>query len=264
MLSLPPPPVAYLHAEKFSHAIAPNRSARYSTVNSGDVLKVFMDKGLSLRTVIQQKVRKTHAHKDGLQRHVFRFNTGLTVADGQLDVLLRNSYDGTTAFGLSLGVFRIVCSNGLIAGTTFLRVNVPHSGKDVWSRVADGISRVMTEAPRMQDTVGRWSVKVMPSDMIERFAERVGKAMLPDGATILNPAKLLTVRRGEDTGADLWTVFNRVQENAMGGGLQYQLPTDAPGKVRHTRRIRGAESVFRTNVGLWDLANETEAELANV
>lgn len=264
MLTLNAPPPQYLAAEKFSHILAPNRSNRYSTVNSGEVLQRFTQAGLVLRTVVPQKLRRASvaAGRDGLQRHVFRFDTGIVLpGNSKLEVLLRNSYDGTTAMGLSLGVFRIVCSNGLIAGETFLRQSVTHTGSNVWDRVSDAIRKVLSEGPRMADTIERWSAKRMSDEYAVGFAERVAARMLPTGATILNAPKLLAARRPEDANPDLWTTFNRVQENMLSGGLHYRLPTDTADKTRHTRKIRGSESLFRANVQLWDMASEVDAEL---
>lgn len=264
MLELPPPPAAYLAAEKFIHNHAPNRSARYMTVNSGDVMNTFTQAGLTLRTVVPQKLRKASVAqgRDGLQRHVFRFDTGITLPDNsRLEVLLRNSYDGTTSFGLNLGVFRIVCSNGLIAGSTFLRLAIPHAGTDVWARVQAGIAKILSEGPRMADTIERWRGVRLNDGAMSVFASRVATSMLPAGATVFNAPTLLSARRSDDALPDLWTTFNRLQENALSGGLHYRLPTDPENKVRHTRRIRGSESLFKTNVALWDLANETEAEV---
>jgi len=252
-------------AATFSHALAPNRSARYATVNSGDVFQAFQQNGLTLRTVVAQRLRKASLAKGaqhGLQRHVFRFDSGIVLPDGgKLEVLLRNSYDGTSSFGLSLGVFRIVCSNGLIAGTSFLKVSVPHAGNQAWARVEASIQKVLTEGPRLADTIDRWSARQLTEGRMMAFASTVARHLVPAGASVLNPAQLLTVRRYEDQTPDLWRVFNRVQENVLSGGLQYQVDGEPADKVHTTRRIRGAESLFRSNVALWDMANAVDAEL---
>jgi len=264
MLTLNAPPSQYLAAEKFSHALAPNRSPRYSTVDSGEVLRRFLDAGLMLRTVVPQKLRRKsiEAGRDGLQKHIFRFDTGISLPDNsKLEVLLRNSYDGTAAFGLSLGVFRIVCSNGLVAGTTFMRESVTHSGSNVWDRVSAGIAKVLAQGPKMADTIERWSAKQLTDGRAAGFAMKVAETMLPTGALIHNATSLLGARRTEDAKADLWTTFNRIQENTLAGGLLYRLPTDDESKVRRTRIARGADSVFKTNVALWDLANEVDGEV---
>jgi hypothetical protein len=253
-------------AAKFSHAIAPGRSARYATVNSGDVFRAFEANGLSLRTVVAQKLRRASLDKgaqNGLQRHVFRFDSGITLPDGgRLEVLLRNSYDGTSSFGLSLGVFRIVCSNGLIAGTSFLKLSIPHTGSTVGVRVEESIRKVLTEGPRLTDTIERWGRNQLSEGRMMGFASTVARHIAPEGARLVNPGHLLSVRRSGDEKADLWTVFNRVQENVLAGGLQYQVDGEPVEKVHTMRRIRGAEALFRSNIALWDFANAVDAQVS--
>lgn len=249
----------------FSHAIAPGRSSRYETVNSGMVQECFASHNLTLRSVTAKKLNQKSLAKgamNGLQKHIFRFDTGIALPDNsKLEVLLRNSYDGSTAFGLSLGVFRLVCSNGLIVGTSFINVSIPHVGQGIWDRVSQGISRVLTEGPRLADTIERWRSVELNQDRMLAFAQRAAAKLLPENSTVLNPESLIRIRRTGDQTADLWTVFNRIQENVTNGGLHYRTEGDALDKVRHTRRIRGADKLFKSNVALWDLASETEAEV---
>lgn len=64
-------------------------------------------------------------------------------------------------------------------------------------------------------------------------------------------AQLLTCRRGEDLRGDLWSVFNRIQENVLRGGLSRRSPT---GRLVRSWRITSIREDVRLNSGLWDLA----------
>src|SRR5690606_10473011 len=89
------------------------------------------------------------------------------------------------------------------------------------------------------------------------FAERALQLRYPDSnETGLQPSQLLTVRRTEDLGDDLWSTLNRVQENLIGGGLARR---SATGRLTRTRRITAIREDVRLNSGLWDLALETLA-----
>jgi hypothetical protein len=50
---------------------------------------------------------------------------------------------------------------------------------------------------------------------------------------------------------DLWTVFNRVQENMMRGGLE---GLSANGRRIRTGGIRAMGSTVKVNTSLWELA----------
>ena len=64
-------------------------------------------------------------------------------------------------------------------------------------------------------------------------------------------AQLLTCRRVDDLRDDLWSVFNRIQENVLRGGLSRRSPT---GRLVRSRRITSIREDVRLNSWLLDLA----------
>ena len=67
--------------------------------------------------------------------------------------------------------------------------------------------------------------------------------------------QMLQVRRTEDAGDDLWSVFNRVQENMLQGGILTVTPKEN-GKVRNSRSraIRSINQNLEVNKMLWTLS----------
>ena len=85
-----------------------------------------------------------------------------------------------------------------------------------------------------------------------RFAESALVLRFPEpGQSGLLPAQLLTCRRIEDLGDDLWSLMNKVQENLLRGGLSRR---SVSGRLVRTRRITSIQQEVRLNSGLWDLA----------
>ena len=72
----------------------------------------------------------------------------------------------------------------------------------------------------------------------------------------IDPRTLLSLRRAEDQGSDLWTTFNRVQENLVRGGLS-DGRRNRLGRLRTLRALSGIDSKIRLNKGLWSLAEQT-------
>lgn len=64
-------------------------------------------------------------------------------------------------------------------------------------------------------------------------------------------SQLLTPRRREDYSDDLWTVYQRVQENLMKGGLSGRT---AQGKSSRTRAVTGIDGDVKLNRALWIMA----------
>ena len=79
-----------------------------------------------------------------------------------------------------------------------------------------------------------------------------------DESAPIQADKLLTVRRNADQGSDLWTVFNRVQENTTQGGFRYRtesVPGDASTTRRsRTREVKGIDQNTKLNRALFSLA----------
>lgn len=63
--------------------------------------------------------------------------------------------------------------------------------------------------------------------------------------------KLLLPRRNVDYGNSVWTVFNRVQENLIAGGIH---SINDKGRVTKTRPIRAIREDVRVNAALWQHA----------
>jgi hypothetical protein len=58
---------------------------------------------------------------------------------------------------------------------------------------------------------------------------------------------LLTVNRAEDSGNDLWSVFNRIQENMLRGGVEV--------KKRKVKSISSITTELRLNEQLFQLTS---------
>ena len=97
----------------------------------------------------------------------------------------------------------------------------------------------------------------LPKDEQLQFAERALELRFPkEVGSGLEPAQVLTCRRVEDVGDDLWRVTNRIQENLLRGGLMRRTAT---GRLMRTRSITAIAQDVRINSGLWDMAMEVLA-----
>jgi hypothetical protein len=79
----------------------------------------------------------------------------------------------------------------------------------------------------------------------------------PEKAPI-RPERLLHTRRSADTGNDLWSTFNRVQENVMKGGIRGY--NREKRRSLTTRAVKSIDKNVKLNKALWTLT-EKMAEL---
>src|SRR6266568_364950 len=101
----------------FAQAAHESRSARYTYIPTSQVLEGLRDAGFVPTTAMQSKSRVEG--KQDYTKHLLRLRK---VDDLGYDkpevheVVLVNSQDGTSAYNLYGGIFRLVCTNGLIRG----------------------------------------------------------------------------------------------------------------------------------------------------
>ena len=90
-------------------------SKHYSFVPTSRVINDLRSMGWDVVDACQVKSRK--ASTNGYQKHMITFENDKYKTEGATEypqLLLTNSHDGGNAFTLSAGIFRLVCSNGLV------------------------------------------------------------------------------------------------------------------------------------------------------
>lgn len=242
-----------------------SRSDRFVPIPSGQVLDAMWREGFRPFEVRQGGSRDID--RRGFTKHLIRFRHPQlrpVEALGGLypEVILINANDGTAAYNLLAGVFRMVCSNGLIAGDTFDTLRVPHVGRvdQVASRVIEGSYRVIGEAPAVIDGARAMSALALSGPEQHAFSRAAHQLRWDDTNDAPIPAdQLLRTRRTADAGADLWSTLNRVQENLTRGGQPYTLRRER-GPLQHRRvgEVRSIDDSRRLNRALWTLADEMQ------
>lgn len=187
---------------------------------------------------------------------VTKYRVGDTVAE----ILLKNANDGSAAYDLIAGLFKILCLNSLVAQTdTMESLRVKHSG-DVRDKVIEGTYRVLDTAVAALEAPVQWSTIRLDRDEQEAFAGAAHIARFGEGenglpASPIKPAQLLIPRREADRDTTLWNTFNVVQENAIRGGLSTQM-RDRNHRLRRmtTRPVNGIDQDVKLNRALFTLA----------
>lgn len=241
----------------FASAPHERTSSKYTFIPTQRVLNGLMGAGFVPVDARQTQARRsspTHArHMLRLRR---RFET-IQLKDAIPEIVFLNSHDGTSAYQLRMGLFRVVCTNGLIVSRgAFPAYCVSHRG-DVVEQVVTGALKMAEEFDLLAAQVERMEQRRLMKDEQLQFAEAALAIRFPDpGQRGMQPSQLLNCRRVEDLGDDLWTVLNRVQEGLLHGGLSRR---SVGGRLTRTRRISSIKEDVRLNSRLWDLAAEVLA-----
>ena len=241
-----------------------SRSIRYAYIPTSNVIEGMMQAGF--QPMLAKQGRSRVAGKAEYTKHLIRFrhetiSRQMQVGDTMPEIVLINSHDGTSAYKLLAGIFRLVCSNGLmVSDGTLGEVTVQHKG-DVRNAVIDGSMRVLESAPKAMDQVKAWQNLQLTAGEQSAFAEAAHTLRFADvegeADTPITAAMLLGNRRSADAGSDLWRTMNRVQENVIRGGLRARAarqPGQRAGRIVTTREVRGIDQDVRLNRALWTLS----------
>lgn len=240
-----------------STGVAPYLSQRYVRIDTAAVIAALKEEGYEVAGVRQDRVQRRDPQ---FARHEVDFrhpDMGGKLPDGTTPrVLFINSHNGTARAQFLLGMFRMICSNGMIVGSTWARERVLHVGdgaKDIVARIREASKNT----GKMFATVEAMSKKELSKSQQQDLARaatelRFGKG----GAERYDPEQLLLPQRAEDDAGDLWRTFNRIQEN----GTRLRLTgRAASGRAVTSRGLNGISADHKWNRELWNMAEQLVA-----
>jgi hypothetical protein len=236
-----------------------SRSDRYAYVPTERPLTALLDNGWHVWEARQQRSRDSG--KDPYTKHMLRLRKSGDGAvihgrDGTAEIVLINAHDGTASYSISAGYFRLVCSNGMVAGRTLGNIRVQHTLSLATSEAVLGASeRVLTEkVPLMLGQIDRLrEYETSPEQQLELANTALGLRYAMT-APPMPAVDLLRVRREIDAANNMWTVLNRIQENIMDGG--WEVRSMLMGRRSMVRPVERVSANAAINMGLWDKAIE--------
>jgi hypothetical protein len=231
----------------FTTEKAPHLTDKYIQTPTSRVVEDLMSMGWQVTKAQEVKARKGK----GFQKHMIVFRNpeimikGANGDDSFPQILLTNSHDGKAAFNFRVGIFRLVCSNGLvISDADFNNVSIRHINYS-FETLQTKIQEVITKLPNLVNKINLFKQTELTDAQMADFAQRA--AALRTKQTI-NIMDVLTPERPQDAGNDLWVVFNRIQEKVIGGNYKYG------GKNRKARSVKNFQKDIELNEQLFELA----------
>jgi hypothetical protein len=239
----------------FAQEAHESRSDRYAFIPTSAVLAGMKAEGFDVFAAGQSRTRL--AGKRDFTRHVLRLRhqsfTGrnVKVGDSIPEIVLTNSHDGSSGYQLSAGFFRLVCSNGMVVGNQQSTIKVRHTG-NVMGDVIEGATRVLDDLQIGMSRIEEFQGIQLQQPEQLALASAALQLRWKEGEAPVEAHKLLTPRRWDDRGSDLWTTFNRVQESLIKGGVKGR---NANGGRMSTRAVTSVNEDIRLNKSLWTLAD---------
>lgn len=259
----------------FSVTKADHLTDRYQSLQTSSLLPILADYGYFPVQAAQTRPRKmSDVLKAAEHRHhliSFARAEDLQRPD-RPEVTLFNSHNGSGAVRLFAGIYRMICSNGIVVGNG-VEARIYHNKaammgfEDMLRKVVANVPEVLATMERMKGITLSYSQVVnMAENAValrwQRFDPQLARydVMHPKGVfyndeTVLNA---LSSKRLEDRGDNLYTVFNRIQENVMRGNAFVKSVTasDPDGIMRKARPVNSVKAHTDLNAKLWDAVKD--------
>ena len=230
-------------------------SDKYHFIPTIDVIEQIRTYGWYPVSVSQAGVRDED--KEGYQQHCVRFqhfDDLLTPSGNVVELLLFNSHDRTKAFTISAGIYRYVCSNGLvIADSVFDSYKIKHLGER-GNDLANAVATITDVKPKLLNKISKFESITLNQKEKEAFVKNALPLRFRSHLELDNTNDLLIPLREEDTKDDLYTTLNVLQENLLSSNITgYNKDT---GRKFTSKEITSINKDIEINKGLWDIAEK--------
>ena len=195
-------------------------------------------------------------------KHMVKFfNPSITIADanGEIEaypqIIIMNNHRGWGRFKFEIGVFRLVCTNGMVVKDrdlgSFVMRHLGYSFDELKVLVKEAVAAL----PGVVQKINTLSERVMTQKEMTEFAKQAIKVRMGEEreCTDNEVRQILQSTRKEDDGITLWKVFNRVQEHLMNGGWDSE---GVNGSSRKVRKITNMLKDVELNQKLWALTTQ--------
>ena len=247
-----------------TEATNPDVSKRYLFVNTETIIDDLDKLGWK---PVQAAQRASRGKSTIFSKHMIAFqNPDLKIKGKDGDdsfprIIMTNSHDGMQAFKFSVGIFRLVCSNGLVvADEQFNEFKIKHKGY-TFDELRGVVNEAVADLPNKVEVLNQMKSRILTQDEKNKLAldamliranikpgSKEAKKFNYDDETIID---ILDPKRDEDKGDDLWKVFNVIQEKITQGQFSAAL---VGAKVRKVRKIKSFEKDLKVNKELFKLA----------
>ena len=250
----------------FTPSPAPKTTKHYDYVDTMQAVEILQDHGFKPVYAAQKPSRKSA--NIPFASHLIAFAQDLDDTPHRPEILLWNSHDASQSLRLLSGLYRFACDNGIVCGEG-LQAKLRHDGgqtagfEDLVKDQAQNMPKAMAKAEKMQ------GIKLDPLQKMNLAKDALNlrwdcaidatwdaSGSFWDAQTM---QQALAIKRIEDNKPDLWTVYNRLQESIIGGGISLLSVTAKGAKERQAKAVQSLKETVRLNQGLWDLAEKVAA-----
>ena len=230
---------------------SPRMSTRYKQVKTIDLVNL-----MRKQDWVPTRARQINTRLENNRpfcKHEIRFSrradvgTQTAVGGEMVQAILTNSHNGTSVFKFLMGIYRLVCSNGLVVAQSKMgAINIKHVGFDP-QEVIDAASTITDRAEVVTSRIN--ALKSVTLSIDEQFVfARAASKLIGDEETPVVLDSLLRAKRYEDHNGSLWTTYNVVQENMLKGGVRLIRPLKEGSSISRYRSTRTGDAISESGL----------------
>ena len=231
----------------FATSPDPKMSNKYTFVPTIEVVENFDIEGWKVYSAKQ-------VGRGQFAQHELRLRNGELpqVGDSLIEAVIRNSHNGISAFSVSSGLHRLVCSNGLTVPTSIAdAISVRHMNFDL-STVRQITDQFAERLPIVQRSVGKMESTFLNEGQLVDFVNKSAMIRWEKGSIPnIKIEDFLRPERDGDIGNSVWKTFNVIQEKFVRGGMKYN---SKKGRVVSMKELKNFSNINKINTSLWELA----------
>jgi hypothetical protein len=241
-----------------------SRSSRYLYIPTITLVERLSQAGFVVTQVMQSKSRKEGQQE--FTKHLIRLRqaSDLRVRQEEYrEVVIINSHNGTSSYQIMQGIFRLICSNGLIVGDINRSLRVQHKASAL-DEVIEATYSIIEEGKETLEVVNEMKQIELSREkqlLLAEFAMAARFDVNPNDKDAMalipyRPEQFLRRHRIQDMDKnDLNTVFNVVQENVIRPNKYISYHDSTRERKKHTLKdINGIDQNVKLNTMLFALA----------
>lgn len=228
-----------------------SRSERYTYIPTITLLDKLREEGFEPFFASQSRVRDPERRE--FIKYMVRLRRGNNNGSEEVpEIVLLNSHDGSSSYKMIPGIFRQICTNGLVCWKSCGEISVPHK-VDIVSQVIEGAYEVLDVFDKVENNICMMKGIQVNSEERRLPGQLALEYKYDEKEPPVSAERIIQPRAWYDKGTDLWTAFNIVQENLSKGGVPGRT---AKGKRTTTRPVTGIDGDIKLNQALWKMAEE--------
>lgn len=237
------------HGTYIAEDPAINVSNKYSFISTYKVIESLGKLGWQPHIYKQQKTKVDPSHTKHMVRLIHEDNINNRAAKKDIpEIVVLNSHNCKSSFKAMMGVYRFVCTNGLIiADSELFSFNQKHINVEE-KDVINIVKTATIKSAEAEEEIENFKNTILTESQSKEAAELVQENLFPGN---YDPSLLLQIKRDEDNRRDLYTVINRIQEWIIKGGIVVNSKTSVGNRRQLKKPINNIKREIEINNKLW-------------